>query len=355
MSRARPVRIGVLGCGAIACWAHLRILRHLRGATLVAAADPNASARERARQLVSIPVHERSEDVLGRDDLDAVVIGASTHLHAELAVAACAARKHFYLEKPIAASAADARRVVAAAQQAGVTAMMGFNWRFHPLHEQARALIVGDRIGKVRAVQTMFCEPSPPSAIPEWKRRRSTGGGVLLDLASHHVDLLRWFLDDEVREAEARFDSEMSEHDTAWVRLAMRKGTEIQSVFSFRAGLADCLEFIGERGTLRVDRHRSALVLRVGRRLGYGVRTGWLVPRSAVIAWRLRRLIHPSSQPSYRRALAAFIETLRGRPRRLPTLLDGVRSLDAILDAEASARNGERMLVTPHESECVCS
>ena len=95
-----------------------------------------------------------------------------------LVIAACEAGKHVYLEKPIASSTADGARVVDAAARAGVTVMLGFNRRFHPLYEQARQLIQDGRLGDIRAVQTTFCEPAAPDAMPEWKRHRATGGGV---------------------------------------------------------------------------------------------------------------------------------------------------------------------------------
>lgn len=331
------IRVGLLGCGVIAYWAHLRALRRMPGARLVAAADPDPGARESAGRLVDVPLYERADDLLARSDLDAVVICAPTQVHAELAVAAAGAGKHFYLEKPIATDAAGAQRVVDAAAGAGVIGAMGFNRRLHPLYQQARDLLAAGRIGKVRAVQTAFCEPVPPETMPGWKRRRATGGGVLLDLASHHLDLLRWFLRDEVDTVAATLGSEVTEQDSARLELTLRSGVEVQSLFSFRAGLADFLEFIGERGTLRVDRHSPVLALGARRRFGYGVRRAWVAPTVEVAAWRLRRLVRPSVDPSYRRSLQAFVHQLGGHPGSGASLLDGVRSLEAVLSAEESA------------------
>jgi predicted dehydrogenase len=331
----------VLGCGTIAYWTHLRILKRLRGATLVAAADPDPQARARAERLVGVPIYARPEDLLARDDIDAVVICAPTGVHAGLVVATCAASRHVYVEKPIAATAEDARRMVEAAERARVSAVVGFNRRLHPVYQAARAIVAGGRLGRVHAVQTAFCEPAPPDGMQDWKRQRSTGGGVLLELASHHIDLLRWFLSDEVAVVEARVVSRSSEQDTATLRLGMRGGTETSSLFTFRAALADHLEFFGERGTLRVDRHRSTLDWRVGRWLGYGIRRRWVVPRPEDIAWRLYRFVRPSQDPSYRRSLAAFVAMLNGESPPLARLTDGVRALEVVLAAEQSAREGQ--------------
>jgi myo-inositol 2-dehydrogenase/D-chiro-inositol 1-dehydrogenase len=343
-SSHREPRIGLLGCGRIAYYYHLRILRRLRGATLVAAADPDPAARARTAELVQVTTYPRAEDLLERDDIDAVVICVPTHLHASVALAAAAAGKHFYLEKPIATSTAEGEHVVRAAAEAGLTAVIGFNRRFHPLFQQARAFITAGGLGRVVAVQTAFCEPTPQAVMPGWKQRRLSGGGVLLDLASHHVDLLRWFLDDEVAEVSASVASRASDHDSASLRLVMRGGVEVQSFFSFTAGMADYLEFIGDRGTLRVDRHSARLGLRVRRRLGYGLRNGWIPPSRAVLRWRLQRLTHPSMDPSYRLALRGFVELLAGYDARLPSLADGVASLQTVLAAEKSACTSESVM-----------
>jgi len=331
-----PLRFGLLGCGAVAYWAHLRTFRHLREAVLVAAADPDAAARSRAARLTRAALHERAEDLLARDDLDAVVISAPTPLHAELAVATAAARRPFYLEKPLATTAAEARRVLAAAGEAAVTTAVGFNFRLHPAHARARTLLARGCIGRVRAVQTTFCESLPAHALPAWKRRRESGGGVLLDLGSHHVDLVRWCLDDEVATVEAELRSLATEDDVACVMLTMASGVAVQSYFSLCAGPVDRVEFIGERGTLLVDRHRCVVRLRVPRRLGYGLRTRWPVPGLAAAC--LRRLVRPSYEPSFARALAAFVDRLRGRNAPIASLDDGARSLAVVLAAEKSAQ-----------------
>lgn len=154
------------------------------------------------------------------------------------------------------------------------------------------------------------------------------------------ANLLRWFLDDEVAAVDARLDSEVTEHDGARLELAMRGGARVQSRFSFRMATSDALELAGEHGTLRVDRNRATYSLRVPRRFGYGVRSAWIVPDAPLAAWWCARLLHPSREPSYRRALAAFVAVLRGAVLPLPTLADGLRALAVIEAAEESARRG---------------
>ncbi|MGH7177827.1 MAG: Gfo/Idh/MocA family protein [Tepidisphaeraceae bacterium] len=336
----RPVRVAVLGCGTIAYWAHLRNLRKIPNAILVAAADPDPDARARASALIEAPLFAGHEEVLAREDVDAVVICAPSGLHAQLAVAAADAAKHFYLEKPIATTAQEAQEVLRAAAATGVVGVVGFNFRFHPTHERARELIAHGRIGAIRAVQTVFCEPLPADRMSEWKKTRTSGGGVLLDLASHHVDLLRWFLNDEINTVEAHIDSLLTEHDSARVAMGLRNGVQAQSYFTCRGGPADYLEFIGERGTLRVDRFRGVVTVRVSRRHGYGTRAVWQMPTGEILAMKARRMIHPSYDPSFRRALTAFVDRVSGQTDTIPSLDDGARSLAVVLAAEESARRG---------------
>jgi len=312
----------------------------------VAAADPDPAARARAARIAGISVHERAEDAIARADVDAVVITSATPSHAPLALAAARAGKHVYVEKPLAVDLAEARRVLDAVRQAHVVGAAGFNFRAHPLHRRAAALVRAGRLGPVRAVQTAFCEPVAADRMPAWKRTRDTGGGVLLDLASHHVDSLRWLLADEVAAVEeARVASLETDQDVARMTLAMRSGCDVQAYFSFRTGPADFLELIGDRGTLRLDRYSTRLDLRVARRLGYGMRTAWVRPSRALASLALRRLARPASEPSFRASLAAFVDHLRGAPGPLATVEDGARALAVIVAAEQSARTGQRVPV----------
>ena len=339
-----PVRVGLIGCGTIAYWSHLRTLQQLKGVTLAAAADPDPAARARAASIVRGPVHDQPSDLL-LDDIDAVVISAPNRFHAELTVAAARAGKHVYVEKPLATTASEARTVVDVVSQSKVVATVGFNCRHHTAHQRARALLRSGRIGNVRAVQSAFCEPVSPQTMPEWKRRRRSGGGALLDLASHHVDLLRWFLEDEIATVDARITSSRTEHDGATLALTMRGGVHAQMYVSFCAGPADFLEFIGEKGVLRVDRHRVLPQLQVARSPRYGVRSAWSLPTVGEATVWARRLVQPSYQPSFRRALHAFVQRIGGQTVHTATVEDGERSLAVVLAAEESAQRNMPVVV----------
>jgi predicted dehydrogenase len=146
-----------------------------------------------------------------------------------------------------------------------------------------------------------------------------------------------------VASVEARIASARTEHDSATVSLEMRGGVHVQMLVSFCAGPADFLEFIGERGTLRIDRYALAPVLSEQRLTGYGVRKRFLWPTKQSAALGLRRLRQPAYESSFRRALAAFIRRIEGERVDLATIEDGERSLQVVLAAEDSAERHTRV------------
>jgi myo-inositol 2-dehydrogenase / D-chiro-inositol 1-dehydrogenase len=343
MSNTGSIGVGVIGCGTIAYWAHLRTLRKMPAVRVAGLIDPDPRALARANRLVNASTYDSVEALLRARDVDAVVIASPTHLHSEHVIAACAASKHVYLEKPMAIDKPSVLRTAAAIEDAGIRFAVGFNRRFHPAFQRGRELLRDGAIGKVKTVLSSFSEPLLEKDMPEWKRNRQTGGGVLLDLGIHHFDLYRWFLDDEFEEIHAQIESISSDQETAFVRIRMQKNTNISGYFSFTSSRSDYLEFHGDLGILRIDLHRGSLEWRKPRRLGYGVRRRFTIPRASDIPWKLRKFISPSFDPSYGRALHAFMQTVRrseATAAPLAGIEDGVRSMQAVLAAEESALSG---------------
>ena len=326
-ARQAALNVGVIGCGGIAHQFHLKILRRTRGVEVVAVADPSPEARARAVGATGAEPHERAGELLARDDVDAVVICADNRVHAELAVAAAASGKAFYLEKPLALTRGEGRRVVDAARAAGVPAAIGYQFRHLPRYLALRNRLAQGGFGRVREIRTRYCEPVPVDRMPGWKRRRDTGGGVLMDLGTHHLDLAAWLLGEPVEGVEeARVSSERTEQDSAWLRARMAGGAALEAEFSYRRGRICDWEVECERGTLAVDRW-ARLLARPRRRLR----------APGPLRARVRALPIPRRESSFGLSLVAFCERLRGVPREMATLEDGLRSLEVVLDAEGVA------------------
>ena len=251
--------------------------------------------------------------------------------HGELARAVAEAGKHLYLEKPVAVSVEDGRRALDAAEAAGIVAAMGFNFRFLPLYRNARRRLREGVIGRVVAVRTRFSEPVDAERMPAWKRRRDSGGGALLDLGSHHIDLLRWMLDDDLARIEsARVELGRSEHDLATFSARTSGDVAVEAEFSYRGGRVCSWEIEGEDGSLLLDRIGGSARQVAGRgRASRGAR--------AALMARIRALPIPRREPTFGLALGAFAARLHRGTGELPSLGDGLRSLEVVHDVESAA------------------
>lgn len=341
------IGIAILGCGRIARIHHLPVLSGLPEARILALAEPDAALRREAEGMA--PRARALADwraALDDPSIDGVVVCLPPGLHAAAARAAFGAGKHVYLEKPIAISAADARAVVAAWRSSGKTGMTGFNQRFHPAVARAREAIRGGAIGSV--VGARMASGSPRRELPAWKRDRATGGGALLDALSHHADLARYLFDDEVREVSASVGSLRSQDDNAWTTLTMAGGVRVESRVSLTSPQENRFEVTGEEGRLTVDRIDGRLRLDgAGTRWSRRERLVNEAARLRNLPARLRALLEPPRDPSYRLALSAFVRAAREGSHPEPDIEDGARSLAVVLAAETAARDGRTVAVSP--------
>ncbi|MGB5952559.1 MAG: Gfo/Idh/MocA family oxidoreductase [Ornithinimicrobium sp.] len=331
------VRVGVLGCGRIAQMFHLPVLRGLPGVRLVVAADIDPQARAAVSRLVpGVALADDTAAVLDDPEVEAVVIALPTHLHAEVAVAAFAAGKHVYVEKPLGVDLSEGLRVQRAWTSAGLVGAVGFNFRFHPLHQIAADSVARHQLGEVVALRAVFS--SAPRDLPEWKRQRVTGGGALLDLASHHVDMARHILGVEVDTVSASIVSRHHPLDTAALTLTMASGVIAHLMATSSAAASDRLEVFGTEATLEVDRmgRRQVSLAPTAGRTGVGAATEALVQglRSTVDR------IYPPAETTFKDALGTFVTAIRTGRYEGPTIEDGVRAGAILEAAERSAGSG---------------
>lgn len=339
---ATPVRVGLLGCGRIARLVHLRALTSAPGVDLTALADPDPAALAAASRLAidAIPFHDW-RDLLGRGDVEAVVIALPTHLHAEAAVAALDAGIAVYVEKPLAATLEDGRAIARAAAASGTVGATGFNLRHHPAYRRARDLLAAGAAGRLVAARSVFT--SAPRELPEWKRRRATGGGVLLDLASHAVDLTRFLTGRRVVEVACRLRSVQQEDDTALLTLGLDDGTPVSVLTSSTAAARDAFELAGDVATLTVDRFdRRGVQVRPA--VEDRSRRGRLLVVTRSLAG-VGDALRPPGEPSFAAAFSAFAVAVRGGSVEVATIDDGLWALAVVEAAEEAAVTGRQVTV----------
>ncbi|MBY4108290.1 Gfo/Idh/MocA family oxidoreductase [Rhodococcus fascians] len=167
------VRVALIGAGRIG-WNHAEIVaRRVPGAVLEAVVDPvDGAARQLADSLGVAKAYTDVGTALNDAEIDAVVVAAPARSHTDLVVKAAAARKHIFVEKPMAVTLEDADRAIAAAEAEGVVLQVGFNRRFAPGFVAARAAIDDGKIGTPQLLRSLTRDPGPftadPSRIPPW-------------------------------------------------------------------------------------------------------------------------------------------------------------------------------------------
>ena len=193
------VRVGVVGVGIMGS-NHARVLADLPGVELVGVADPGASHRALLAQVLRCSSCDDT-DALLELGIDAAVIAAPTHLHHELALACIRRGVHVLVEKPIASNVEEGRALTAAAKRAGVTLMVGHVERFNPAVQAIKEAIRGEDILSIAITRV---GPFPP---------RMSNVGVVIDLAVHDIDLIRWFTDSEIVEVQPLLKSAVAERE----------------------------------------------------------------------------------------------------------------------------------------------
>src|SRR5580704_16600509 len=186
----QKIRWGVIGSGGIAKRRTIPegILK-ASNATLVSVCGRDVKKNEEtAKQFSAKPARTLKE--LLQTDIDAVYIGTPVHQHVEQTRLAAAAGKHVFCEKPLGLDVAEAETMIAACRKAKVNLGTAFMMRFHSQHQAAKKLIADGKLGKpvfARAQLSFFYPPIPGA----WRQNFAEGGGgALIDLAGHCLDLL---------------------------------------------------------------------------------------------------------------------------------------------------------------------
>jgi predicted dehydrogenase len=291
---ARSVGIGLVGVGwmgRVHSSAYRRVHDHFPGcggaARLVVAADESEA---RARSAVDQLGFERSvtdwRKVIEDPAVEAVSITAPNHLHREVALAAAAAGKHFWCEKPVGRSASETADVAAAAESAGVRTIVGFNYRQAPAVQHAARLIASGAIGPVRQYRSQFVAgyaASPHGAL-SWRFLRSLAGqGVLGDLMSHAVDMAQFLLG-PIERVVAHVETTVTERPVAsgeGTHFAVVEGGELAPVENEDTVLSLVRFESGVAGTIEASR------VTVGPRARYAFEVNG---ERGAVAWDFERL-----------------------------------------------------------------
>jgi predicted dehydrogenase len=192
----RRLRWGVLSTADIARKKVIPGMRRGRRNEVVAIASRDERSARRVATELGIPrAHGSYEALLADPAVEAVYIPLPNHLHADWTIAAAEAGKHVLCEKPLALTAAEAERMIAACDRAGVLLMEAFMYRHHPSWRATVGLVRDGAIGRLRAVDTWFSYfNDDPSNI---RNIAAAGGGALFDIGCYAVNVARLLFEAE--------------------------------------------------------------------------------------------------------------------------------------------------------------
>ena len=202
---AEPVGWGIVGCGWVACDYVLPGLLATPGARLVGACDHDLVAATRLAARAGAVTSENLEALLDLPDLHAVYVATPTHAHATTVTAVADRGLPVLCEKPLAADVRGATALVEACERTGVLAGAGFDQRFHPAHRRIAELVTAGELGTVTAVRIVYGCWLPRDWSPDGNPHDNwridpvrAGGGALVDLAPHGIDLVGALLADDL-------------------------------------------------------------------------------------------------------------------------------------------------------------
>lgn len=198
-----PLGIGVISfahghvnayCSQMKAWDDVR---------LVAAWDDDETRGKKNAGSFGMAYSPHVEDVLGRSDVDAVIVTSETNKHGDLCVAAAEAGKHILLQKPMALSLSECDRIVEAVDRAGITLQMAFQMRCDPVNLKMKQLIDDGAVGRVGTIRRRHClnvlfNEAFTTGPSRWHIDPDANMGMFMDDAVHAADFLYWFLGEPV-------------------------------------------------------------------------------------------------------------------------------------------------------------
>lgn len=262
------MKIAIVGCGLIGQKRAKTIKAHGGNVTLAACVDQvYDKAESLAKQHPDCAIYTNWLDVMKLPDIDVIIISTLHSSLAEIGLAAAKAGKHILVEKPGGRHSTELEPIMAAAQESGSLARVGFNHRYHRAFRKARELIDQGEIGDLMYIRARYGHGGRVGYDKEWRAQPDlSGGGELIDQGVHLIDLARWFLGDfkEVDGSAHTFFWDMPVDDNGFLLLKTEKQqvaflhascTEWKNLFSFEIyGRTGKIEINGLGGSYGVER-----------------------------------------------------------------------------------------------------
>jgi len=272
------LKIGMAGCGMIARCHYVPDIKICRWAKLVGVCGKGPEEAQSFAEEMGLPRwYKNFETMVTDDSIDAVIVGTPNHLHFPQVLAAAAAGKHVLCEKPMALNMAQAEEMTRVCRAAGVVFMVAHHLRYKACNETTKKMVDTGELGDVSTAHIQWSFNSSQS-VPnkDWHTDPSlSGGGQIMDVGSHCVDLLTYLFGPARRvSAFTRSKLYQTVEDTSVITIQFQNGVLATAEGSYvEAGTENSLEIFGNRSSLIVtgacstDRYGSLRKLPGGERL----------------------------------------------------------------------------------------
>jgi predicted dehydrogenase len=263
LTRTDVVRIGIVGCGAIAESAHLPAVLSSPRVELTALSDLNASRLESLRRRyrlgpIAFPDYR---EIVGR--VDAVILALPNHLHAPVGLELLSRGIHVLCEKPLALTRRECDELCEAARSTSSVLAVGFMARFFPSTELMKQLVESRFLGELQSFEYEFGDAGGWSPFSGYNLARSTcGGGVLVVSGSHVLDHMLYIFGDVevIRHADDSRGGIEANCETWFAATVDGRTMRGRVVLSKTHALPNRIRIVGERGTLEVKGRQTRSV-----------------------------------------------------------------------------------------------
>jgi UDP-N-acetyl-2-amino-2-deoxyglucuronate dehydrogenase len=337
----RPIRFALVGCGRISV-NHIEAVRqHQARAQLVAVCDNRPAALAAVVEKTGVQGFSSLDALLAESDADIVTLATPSGLHPQQAMRVAAAGRHVLSEKPMATKWDEGMAMVRACREAGVKLFVVKQNRLNPTLQRLKRAVDGGRFGRIvmASVNVFWTRPQSYYDDAPWRGRWDLDGGAVLNQASHYVDMVDWLVGpvDSVHAYTATLARDIEAEDTGVMSLRLRKGGLASvnvTMLTHGRNFEGSITLLGERGTVRVG---GVAVNKIEH---------WEFdePHADDAAVREASYDTPSVYgPGHPLYYDNVIGTLRGEQHAEVDGYEGLRSLEVVIAAYRSARDGTRV------------
>jgi UDP-N-acetyl-2-amino-2-deoxyglucuronate dehydrogenase len=337
----RPIRVALVGCGRIAKNHFTAIESHEKDVTLVDICDVDTGAREAAAKATGAKAHSNLTDMLKTTNADLVVLTTPSGLHAEQTVEIAKAGLHVMTEKPMATRWHDGKRMVRACDEANVRLFVVKQNRRNATLQLLKQAVETNRFGRIYMVNinVFWTRPQEYYDSSPWRGTWEFDGGALMNQASHYVDLLDWLIGpiESIQAYTATLARDIEVEDTAALTVKWRSGalgSMNVTMLTYPKNLEGSITIIGVKGTVRV----GGVAVNEIQHWEFDEK---LPEDDAITSANYETTsVYGVGHPLY---YTNVIDTLRGRAEPETDGREGLKSLEVLIAAYLSARDGKRV------------